>query len=93
MKLILHCKKFSREISGQIIEFVDHLAKSEHDIFFTKKFSEEINRQTSKYNFRVINKIGISHSKKKFDFLICFGGDGTILDATTIVQNKEIPIV
>ena len=93
MKLLLHCKKFSREISRQIIDFVDNLTKSDHDIFFTKKFSEEINRQTSKYNLSVINNVGISHSKKKFDFLICFGGDGTILDATTIVQKTEIPIV
>ena len=60
MKLLLHCKKFSKEISEQIIEFVDNLTKSRHDIFFTKKFSDEINRQTSKYNISVINKVGIA---------------------------------
>ena len=27
------------------------------------------------------------------DFLVCFGGDGTILDAVTIVKNTEIPII
>ena len=42
MKLILHCKKFSREISGQIIEFVDHLAKSEHDIFYKKNSQKKL---------------------------------------------------
>ena len=68
MKLLLHCKKFSREISGQIIDFVDNLTKSEHDIFFTKKFSEEINRQTSKYNVSAVNNVVISHSKKNLIF-------------------------
>ena len=36
MKL-LTLQKFSREISGQIIDFVDNLTKSEHDIFFLQK--------------------------------------------------------
>jgi len=94
MKLLLHGKKFSKNIGEQIIEFIDKLIFENHEIIYTESFFQCIQKRTSKYNNKLINTISsIDKSQQNVDYIICFGGDGTILDAATLVKNTEIPIV
>ena len=94
MKLLLHGKKFSKKIGEQIINFIDELILANHDINCTDSFFKFIQKSTSKYNNKLINTINsIDKSQHKINYIICFGGDGTILDAATLVKDTEIPII
>ena len=94
MKLLLHGKKFSKNVGEQIINFIDELILANHDINCTDSFFYLLQKRTSKYNNKSINTINsIDKSQHKINYIICFGGDGTILDAATLVKNTEIPIV
>ena len=94
MKLLLHGKKFSKHVGEQIINFIDQLILSNHFITCTESFFQLIQKRTSKYNNKLINTINsIDKNQQYIDYIICFGGDGTILDAATLVKNTEIPIV
>ena len=94
MKLLLHGKKFSKNIGGQIINFIDELISENHDILCTESFFQLIQKRTGKYNNKLIKTINyIDKSQRNIDYIICFGGDGTILDAATLVKSTEIPIV
>lgn len=94
MKLILHGKKFSKNIGEQIICFIDELIMGNHNIIYTKSFFQLLEKRTFKYNNKTIKTIkSIDEVQQNIDYIICFGGDGTILDAATLVKNTEIPIV
>ena len=94
MVFLLHGKKFSKEIGTQIIEFISDLNKQNFTILSTESFYKQIEKFLNKYNNKIIKPISnIENYKKKIDYLICFGGDGTILNAATLVKNTEIPIV
>ncbi|MAQ47489.1 MAG: NAD kinase [Flavobacteriales bacterium] len=94
MNLLLHGKKFSKNIGEQIINFIDELILANHDINCTTSFFQLIEKRTSKYNNKLINTINsIDKNHSNIDYIICFGGDGTILDAATLVKNTEIPII
>ena len=93
MICLLHGKKFSKEIGNQIIQFIYDLNSNQITILSTESFYKNLQKKLPKHNNKIIRPISNIDSIKHIDYLICFGGDGTILNAATIVKNKEIPIV
>ena len=94
MIFLLHGKKFSKEIGQQISQFIDDLNNHKFTILATESFYNHLKKVLSEHNNKIIQPISnIEGLQYDIDYLICFGGDGTILNAATIVKNKEIPIV
>ena len=94
MVFLLHGKKFSKEIGAQINQFINDLNELKFTILATEKFYQHLQKNLPTHNNKIIQPISnIDSVRKTIDYLICFGGDGTILNASTIVKKKEIPIV
>jgi len=94
MTFLLHGKKFSKDIGDQIINLINEIQKNNINIIYIKSFYELLKKHLPKDNNINIKTISyLEETKENIDFLICFGGDGTILNAATIVKNTEIPIV
>ena len=94
MVFLLHGKKFSKEISDQISQFINELNGLNFTILSTISFHKHLQKLLSTHNNKIIQPISnIGEVKESIDYLICFGGDGTILNAATIVKDNEIPIV
>jgi len=93
MIFLLHGKKFSKEIGNQIIQFIYDLNSKKFTILSTESFYKHIHKILPEHNNKIIRPISNIDNIKHIDYLICFGGDGTILNAATIVKDKDIPIV
>ena len=94
MVFLLHGKKNSKEFRKEIQVFIQELINNEFTILSTKSFVEEIRKYNNNNNNSDIKTISnIDLVDQKIDYLICFGGDGTILEAATIVKDSEVPIV
>ena len=94
MIILLHGKKIKPNVEVQIINFINDLHREKISILSTHSFYEYLEKKTSLDNKKSIKTIyKIDEINNKIDYLICFGGDGTILDAANIVQDKQIPIV
>ena len=94
MVFLLHGKKFSKEIGNQIGQFINDLKNLNFTILSTISFHKHLQKLLSTHNNKIIQPISnIDEVKESIDYLICFGGDGTILNAATIVNDNEIPIV
>mgnify|MGYP001178877806 CR=1 FL=1 len=94
MKLLLHGKKFSKEVGNQINTFVNDMIQRNIEIIYTKSFFNLLEKRINQHNNKKKTTItSLYKDNDSIDFLVCFGGDGTILDAVTIVKNTEIPII
>ena len=94
MKLLLHGKKFSKEVGNQINTFVNDMIQRNIEIIYTKSFFNLLEKRINQHNNKKKTTItSLYKDNDSVDFLVCFGGDGTILDAVTIVKNTEIPII
>ncbi|MGC9374889.1 MAG: NAD kinase [Bacteroidales bacterium] len=93
MKVAIFGRPFDKTFKDYILRFFDNLRQHNITIFVHQDF----------YQF-LVNEINLSPKnietfKKHFelksdtDLLFSIGGDGTILDAITIVRDSEIPIV
>lgn len=94
MVFLLHGKKILKEFSNEIKCFIEELRHNNCTILSTTSFYSHLQKLSSEYNNKTITTISnIEVVNKKIDYLICFGGDGTILQAATIVKDSEVPIV
>ena len=94
MVFLLHGKNNSKEFTKEIKLFIEELKSHNFTILSTTSFSETIQKYDIDNNNSDIKTISnIDSIAQKIDYLICFGGDGTILEAATIVKDSEIPIV
>ena len=94
MVFLLHGKKILKEFSNEIKCFIEELRHNNCTILSTTSFYNHLQKLSSEYNNKTITTISnIEVVNKKIDYLICFGGDGTILNAAIIVKHREIPIV
>jgi len=90
MKIAIYSRGLEPDLRGQLNILLDELQK--HDIEITLFAS------LAEYDLGMFNKnlsffTGSHDLDSSIDFLISLGGDGTILDAVTLVRNKNIPIL
>jgi len=94
MTVLLHGKKITNDVENEIINFINDLYSYNCNILCTESFHQHLEKILTPNNKKIIPTISnIEKLDERIDYLICFGGDGTILSAVTKVQNKGIPIV
>jgi len=90
MRIVLFSQKITIENANYINLFIAELLNYKVELFVLESLYKYAN--TKIYfpkNINVINKIS---KKNKIEFLICFGGDGTMLKAVHLIGKLNIPI-
>jgi NAD+ kinase len=92
-RIAIFGRQFSSEYNESILKFLDILKRKEVEYAIYQTFSSfledqlklaiEPNRLFTKESF----------SPEKFDVIISIGGDGTMLDCTTLVGDSGLPML
>lgn len=91
MKVAIFSQTYQQDTLQYVMELLRELEKEQVDISIEKDFHSYLseNSKTKSYH-RFTDTEGLDAS---FDMFVSFGGDGTILRATTFVRDLGIPIV
>ncbi|MDT7829602.1 NAD kinase [Pricia sp. S334] len=91
MKVALFSQTYQEDTSEYVVELLDELHKEDAEVWIETDFYSYLseNRASKTYS-TFTNTEGLDES---FDMFVSFGGDGTILRATTFVRDLGIPIV
>jgi len=91
MKVAIYGQTYQDNAIDYVFELLDELEKVKAEIAIEKSFAQLLakNRNTNS-SLTFTDSDGLDSS---FDMLVSFGGDGTILRATTFVRDTGIPIV
>lgn len=90
LKIGVHGRKFDQDSSTYILQTLEELLKRSCDIRLSPDFKKNCNHQLIDVTpFETYTSENIGH----IDYLICLGGDGTLLEALTHVGKHEIPIM
>ncbi|MCM4164980.1 MULTISPECIES: NAD kinase [unclassified Arenibacter] len=91
MKVAIYGLTGQNNVLDCIVELLDELQNENAEVYFEKGFYNLIMSKQNVGEFPVFtDSIGLDTS---FDMFVSFGGDGTILRATTYVRDLGIPIV
>ncbi len=91
MKVALYSHTYQEDTLEYVVELLDELHKENAEVWIEADFYVFLseNRASKMYD-TFTDTEGLDDS---FDMFVSFGGDGTILQATTFVRNLGIPIV
>jgi len=90
MKVVLYGQECSTKSSAYIQICINELLSYNSELFVFDFFYKKIkNKIKGIEELKIIKKLS---KKNLVDFLICFGGDGTMLKATHLIGNTKIPI-
>lgn len=91
MRVALHSLSLKAEFFGSIQTLFSELDRHQVEIFGTDSFHKQLkSSEIPSLPYRVLeNRKELS----SMDFLISIGGDGTLLDAVSIIGELEIPIL
>lgn len=93
IKVALFGQKTSTSLTDIIPDFLNYL-KNNNIVYCVEKKFLEILKESTSFD---LSKIEIYTSYEDLDksvkFLFSFGGDGTILSATTFIKDSNIPII
>ncbi|HZJ18844.1 MAG TPA: NAD kinase [Pricia sp.] len=91
MKVALYSQTYQEDTLGYVVELLDELHKENAEVWIEAEFHAYLtDYHASKAYATFTDTEGLDDS---FDMFVSFGGDGTILRATTFVRNLGIPIV
>ncbi|WP_446050548.1 NAD kinase [Zobellia laminariae] len=91
MKVAVYSQMYQEDTLQYVMELLDELEKEHAVIAIEKEFHDFLSKKYSSANFATFTDTeGLDSS---FDMFVSFGGDGTILRATTFVKDSGIPIV
>ena len=90
MRIILYTQQITTESSNYIKICIEEILKYNSKLFVLEKVYEKIkNHILFPKQTTVLKKISKANN---IDFLICFGGDGTMLKAAHLIGKLNIPI-
>ena len=91
MKVAVYGQTYQDNAIEYLIELLDELSKVSAEVYIEKDFYDlyRVKNTTQTFSTFTIDE-GLNAS---FDMFVSFGGDGTILRATTFVKDLGIPIV
>ena len=90
MRIILYTQQITSESSNYIKICIEEILKYNSKLFVLEKVYEKIkNHILFPKQTTVLKKISKANN---IDFLICFGGDGTMLKAAHLIGKLNIPI-
>ncbi len=91
MKVALYSQTYQEDTLDYVVELLDELHKENAEVWIEAEFHAYLSdNHASKAYATYTDTEGLDDS---FDMFVSFGGDGTILRATTFVRNLGIPIV
>lgn len=93
MKVAIYGRNFDKGFKEQVKRFLEILQKNNIEITIYEKFYEFLKREIDLDSDKISVFTKHLEIKNKVDLLFSIGGDGTILDAITIVRDSNIPIV
>lgn len=92
MRVAVYGKQFQKEVAPFVQELFQELEKANMEVLVFEPFYNFLSHQMSMTLF-----LGTYNTyeelKEGIDLFISVGGDGTILDATTLIRDTEIPII
>lgn len=91
MKVAIYGQTYQDNGLDYVLELLDELQKADAQVAIEKEFHELLSNHQNTSNYPTFTLFkGLDPS---FDMFVSFGGDGTILRATTFVRDLGIPIV
>ncbi|MEP3210978.1 MAG: NAD kinase [Maribacter sp.] len=91
MKVAIYGQAYQDNAIDYVFELLDELQKVEAEIAIEESFAQLLSKsRNTNTSLTFTDSEGLNSS---FDMLVSFGGDGTILRATTFVRDTGIPIV
>lgn len=91
MKVAIYGKTFRDNALDYVIELLDELYKESAEVYLEEDFHGLLSTSKHTESYKTFTETkGLDPT---FDMFISFGGDGTILRATTYVRDLGIPIV
>ena len=93
MQVAIFSRKFKKKDLPYLQDLFDVLFEEQIIPFIYEPFFEELKEVVDFRREVGIFENHLDFSVKKIDFFITMGGDGTILDALTLVQDSGVPIV
>ncbi len=92
MRIAVFGKQFFDPFKGSCTELFHKLKKYHCDLIIHKPFYDYLIQKVdvSKFDFKIFEK---KEELTDVDLFISLGGDGTILQAITLIQDSNIPIV
>jgi len=92
MKVAVYGKQFQEDVAPFVLELFQELEKAQMEILVFEPFYDFLSKQNNLNLF--LNTFNTYEElKNDIDLFISVGGDGTILDATTIIRDSGIPII
>ena len=92
MKVAVYGKQFQKDVAPFVLELFQELEKAQMEILVFETFydflSKQINLNLFLNTFNTYEEL-----KNDIDLFVSVGGDGTILDATTLIRDSGIPII
>ena len=92
MKVAVYGKKFQQEVAPFVHELFLELEKAQMEVLVYEPFYNFLSQQI-RLNLFLGTYNSYEELKKNIDLFISIGGDGTILDATTLIRDTGIPII
>lgn len=91
MKVAIYGQSYQEDTADHVWELLDELAKENAEVYIEREFYQNFRSRNKGQIFPTFTAtVGLDES---FDMFVSFGGDGTILRATTFVRDLGIPIV
>jgi NAD+ kinase len=90
MKVAIYGRPTNKNQQGFVKELIQKFQKSSVEIYFFEPLFDYLfaTKESSIQFFTLGREI-----QKQVDFLLCLGGDGTMLDAVTLVQDSGLPVL
>lgn len=92
MKVSIFGHTIKEEALPYLQALIDKLTEKEIEICYFEPFFNQI-KSVIDFKNNVYSTFTLEQKLSLSDFLICIGGDGTILDAITLVGKTNIPII
>lgn len=92
MKVLIYSQRLKSADRPYVETLLEKLESADIKFSFFKPFHKLLIKKYPKYSDFETFETGDKLKKKQFDFVLSLGGDGTILNAVTLVQKAEIPI-
>ncbi|MEO7176842.1 MAG: NAD kinase [Saprospiraceae bacterium] len=91
MRALIFGRSVADNNQEYVQEVVDTFSKAGFELFFFKPFFDQLPKLKFAAEGHLVDERILK--KNEFDFVIALGGDGTILNAITLVQDSEIPML
>lgn len=91
MRLAVHGKEFNRQSAPYFVKMFEVLFQHKADVLVSEKFKSHL--KSAAFSKFKLKTFAPGDSLKNVDVFISVGGDGTLLEAVTYIEKKEIPVL